>query len=99
MFPPELVDRVVSEAGRVEQRHRLLPARVVVYDVLAMAPTDIDAAVRLWFSGTSGRNSPYAIWKPGATGPGRSSACCSLKPGTRSAHCAMPACPVGRHPC
>jgi hypothetical protein len=37
VFPPELVDRVVVEAGRVEQRHRLLPARVVVYYVLAMA--------------------------------------------------------------
>ena len=37
VFPPELVDRVVLEAGRVERRHRLLPARVVVYYVLAMA--------------------------------------------------------------
>jgi transposase IS4-like protein/DDE family transposase len=37
VFPPELVDRVVGEAGRAEQRHRLLPARVVVYYVLAMA--------------------------------------------------------------
>jgi hypothetical protein len=37
VFPAELVDRVVAEAGRVEQRHRLLPARVVVYYVLAMA--------------------------------------------------------------
>jgi hypothetical protein len=37
VFPPELVDGVVAEAGRVEQRHRLLPARVVVYYVLAMA--------------------------------------------------------------
>lgn len=37
VFPPELVDRVVAEAGRTEQRHRLLPARVVVYYVLALA--------------------------------------------------------------
>lgn len=35
-FPPELVDEVVVECGRVEQRRRLLPARVVVYFVLAM---------------------------------------------------------------
>ena len=28
---------MVLEAGRVERRHRLLPARVVVYYVLAMA--------------------------------------------------------------
>lgn len=37
VFPPELVDAVVAEAGRGERRHRLLPARVVVYYVLAMA--------------------------------------------------------------
>jgi hypothetical protein len=37
VFPAQLVDRVVAEAGRTEQRHRLLPARVVVYYVLAMA--------------------------------------------------------------
>jgi hypothetical protein len=37
VFPSELVDGVVAEAGRVERRHRLLPARVVVYYVLALA--------------------------------------------------------------
>lgn len=37
VFPPELVDAVVEEAGRTERRQRLLPARVVVYYVLAMA--------------------------------------------------------------
>jgi hypothetical protein len=35
-FPPELVDEVIAECGRAEQRSRLLPARVVVYFVLAM---------------------------------------------------------------
>jgi hypothetical protein len=35
-FPAELVDEVVVGCGRVEQRQRLLPARVVVYFVLAM---------------------------------------------------------------
>ncbi|MGH3811095.1 MAG: IS4 family transposase [Pseudonocardiaceae bacterium] len=35
-FPRELVDEVIAETGRVEQRSRLLPARVVVYFVLAM---------------------------------------------------------------
>lgn len=35
-FPPGLVDEVLAETGRVEQRNRLLPARVVVYFVLAM---------------------------------------------------------------
>ena len=37
VFPPELVDGVISETGRREQRQRLLPARVVVYYVLALA--------------------------------------------------------------
>lgn len=37
VFPPELVDEVVAQAGRGERRARLLPARVVVYYVLAMA--------------------------------------------------------------
>ena len=37
VFPPELVDEVVAQAGRRERRQRLLPARVVVYYVLAMA--------------------------------------------------------------
>ncbi|MFF1651686.1 transposase domain-containing protein, partial [Streptomyces sp. NPDC058240] len=36
VFPPGLVDEAVAECGRVEQRSRLLPARVVVYFVLAM---------------------------------------------------------------
>jgi hypothetical protein len=37
VFPPDLVDRVVAEAGRMERRQRLLPARVVVYYVLGLA--------------------------------------------------------------
>src|SRR5258708_27972948 len=36
VFPPELVDRVVDEAGVREQRARALPARVVVYYLLAV---------------------------------------------------------------
>jgi hypothetical protein len=36
-YPPALVDEVIAEAGRAEQRQRLLPARVVVWLVLAMA--------------------------------------------------------------
>jgi hypothetical protein len=37
VFSPELVDAVIAETGRGERRARLLPARVVVYYVLAMA--------------------------------------------------------------
>ena len=36
-YPPALVDQVLAECGRVERRHRLLPARLVVYYVLALA--------------------------------------------------------------
>jgi hypothetical protein len=35
-FPPALVDEVIEAARRASQRHRLLPARVVVYFTLAM---------------------------------------------------------------
>ena len=37
VFPPEVVDAVVDASGRAERRHRLLPARVTTYYVLAMA--------------------------------------------------------------
>src|SRR5205085_9168217 len=36
VFPPGLVDGVVAEAERRERRQRLMPARVVVYYVLAL---------------------------------------------------------------
>ena len=36
-FPPGLVDAVVAACGRGEQRSRLLPARLVVYYVMALA--------------------------------------------------------------
>lgn len=36
-YPPELVDDAIAATGRIEQRQRLLPARVVLYYVLAMA--------------------------------------------------------------
>jgi hypothetical protein len=35
-FPPSLVDAMLAATGRVEQRSRLLPARLMVYFVLAM---------------------------------------------------------------
>lgn len=36
LIPRDLVDEVLAETGRVEQRRRLLPARVVVYYVMAL---------------------------------------------------------------
>jgi hypothetical protein len=37
VFPPDLVDEVVAAAGRTEQRHRSLPARVMAYFSIGMA--------------------------------------------------------------
>ena len=37
VFPPVLVDEVIAEVGRTEQRHRSLPARVMAYFSIAMA--------------------------------------------------------------
>lgn len=31
VFPPGLVDEVIAEVGRIEQRHRALPAPVMAY--------------------------------------------------------------------
>jgi hypothetical protein len=35
-YPPGLVDQVLAQTGRRERRYRLLPARMVVYYLLAM---------------------------------------------------------------
>ncbi len=37
VFPAEVIDEILVECGRVERRNRLLPARVMVYYVLALA--------------------------------------------------------------
>jgi len=37
VFPPDLVDEVIAQAGRTEQRHRALPARVMAYFSIGMA--------------------------------------------------------------
>jgi len=36
-FPPSLVDAVLADTGRAEQRSRLLPARLMVYYVMGLA--------------------------------------------------------------
>jgi hypothetical protein len=37
VFPPDVVDAVIAEVGRTEQRHRSLPARVMAYFSIGMA--------------------------------------------------------------
>ncbi len=71
VFPPELVDRVVAEAGRVEQRHRLLPARVVVYYVLAMALfADVSYEEVMWalVEGLAWQSGWRQVWEVPAKG-------------------------------
>jgi transposase IS4-like protein/DDE family transposase len=36
VFPPGVVDEVIAEAGRTQQRHRALPARVMAYFAIGM---------------------------------------------------------------
>jgi hypothetical protein len=71
VFPPELVDRVVGEAGRVEQRHRLLPARVVVYYVLAMAlfaDASYEEVMRALVEGLAWSSGWRQVWEVPAKG-------------------------------
>ena len=37
VFPPDLVDEVIAQVGRTEQRNRSLPARVMAYFAIGMA--------------------------------------------------------------
>ena len=56
VFPPDLVDAVLAECGRVERRHRLLPARAVVYYVLGLAlfsTSSYEEVMRMLVSGHS----------------------------------------------
>jgi hypothetical protein len=71
VFPPELVDGVVAEAGRVEQRHRLLPARVVVYYVLAMAlfaDASYEEVMRVLVEGLAWSSGWRQVWEVPAKG-------------------------------
>lgn len=78
VFPPELVDRVVAEAGRGEQRQRLLPARVVVYYVLGLAlysSSSYEEVIRMLVDGlswASGWQTPWRVPTKGALAQARS---------------------------
>jgi hypothetical protein len=77
VFPPELVDRVVAEAGRGERRHRLLPARVVVYYVLGLAlfsSSSYEEVIRMLVEGLawgSGWRQPWSVPTKGALSQAR----------------------------
>jgi hypothetical protein len=77
VFPPELVDQVVAQAGRAERRQRLLPARVVVYYVLALAlysSSSYEEVIRMLVDGLSwaaGWRSPWSVPTKGALAQAR----------------------------
>ena len=54
VFPPELVDEVIEEAGAREQRRRLLPSRLMAYFCLACwlyMNQGYDGVLRPWSTG------------------------------------------------
>jgi hypothetical protein len=65
VFPPEVVDRVVAQAGRGERRQRLLPARVVVYYVLGLAlysSSSYEEVIRMLVDGLSWQSGWQTVW-------------------------------------
>jgi transposase IS4-like protein/DDE family transposase len=77
VFPPGLVDAVVAEAGRGEQRQRLLPARVVVYYVFGLAlysSSSYEEVIRMLVEGLSwgsGWRQPWRVPTKGALAQAR----------------------------
>lgn len=70
-FPPSLVDEVVEQAGRLEERRRLLPARVVVYFVLALclwADEGYEEVARLLVGGLKLMRRWVGAWQVPTTG-------------------------------
>ena len=67
VFPPELVDEVIAEAGRTQQRHRSLPSRVMAYFAIGMALysessyEDVLAQLTDGLSWTSGWREQYVM--------------------------------------
>jgi hypothetical protein len=66
-FPPQLVDRLVDQAGVREQRRRALPARLVVYYLLAMVLFFRSGYDEVWAKLVAG----LAWGQPFAAGPRR----------------------------
>jgi hypothetical protein len=69
-FPPSLVDSVLVATGRVEQRSRLLPARLMVYFVLAMclfSKQSYEEVARLLTGGLQGARRWRAVWSVPST--------------------------------
>lgn len=65
VFPPDVVDAVLAECGRMQQRQRLLPARVVVYYVMGLAlftHSSYEEVIRMLVSGLSWSSGWQRAW-------------------------------------
>src|SRR5918997_3859964 len=72
-FPPEVVDEVVAGQGRTEQRSRLLPARLVVYYVMALAlfaSEGYEEVMRQLVAGPAWAPPGRGAWRGAAAPPG-----------------------------
>src|SRR5450830_685727 len=65
VFPPSLVDEVVAGAGVVEQRIRVLPARLVVYYTLAMIVFFQSSYSQVWVKLVGGLDWAKSFWTEG----------------------------------
>jgi len=66
VFPPVLVDEVIAGAGRTEQRHRSLPARVMAYFAIGMglhSEGSYEEVLGLLTDGLSWRSGWSESWK------------------------------------
>jgi hypothetical protein len=66
-FPAELVDEVIAGAGRTEQRHRSLPARVMAYFAIGMglhSEGSYEDVLSLLTDGLSWRSGWTESWRP-----------------------------------
>jgi hypothetical protein len=66
VYPPEVVDAVIAAAGRAERRHRLLPARVTAYYVLALAlfaQSSYEEVMRFLVEGLSWQSGWARAWR------------------------------------
>jgi hypothetical protein len=67
VFPGELVDDVVEFCGRTERRSRLMPARLTVYFVLALAlfsSESYDGVIRRLVAGFEWTDQWDEVWRP-----------------------------------
>ncbi|MFD5429315.1 transposase domain-containing protein [Streptomyces sp. NPDC127084] len=78
IIDPELVDAVLEDAGVRQQRLRLLPARVVVYFVLALAFFERSSYQAVWAKLTAGMGS-VPVARPCASSLARAWRRCSRR--------------------